>query len=254
MNRKRYFIALAWCWLAAAWLSAQPLCRVVQFDEEDGVPSSHLSQQLQDERGFMWFATWNGLARFDSYEFQTFKPQGGDGCHMTTDRLRGISLRPDGSILCRTDEDVYLFDTRTYRFRDLEDAERQRADEEVKQYRQTRSVVSKGQYAWTDSHQTLWTFYKDGRLTYRRHDGEAETDYPLNVHFNTPTFACPDRQGNLWCRCAAFSKTNSSASGCAARKTEWCDSMMPPCTPWAIWAATDGCTRATPASVLPSIA
>jgi ribonuclease Z len=44
----------------------------------------------------MWFSTWNGLCRYDGYEFQTFKPQAGDGCHMASDRIRNIWLTADG--------------------------------------------------------------------------------------------------------------------------------------------------------------
>ena len=29
---------------------------------------------LQDRDGFMWFGTWDGLNRFDGYEFRTYKP------------------------------------------------------------------------------------------------------------------------------------------------------------------------------------
>ena len=33
----------------------------VKYDEEDGVPSLHVTQLLQDRDGFMWFSTWNGF-------------------------------------------------------------------------------------------------------------------------------------------------------------------------------------------------
>ena len=91
----------------------------VKYDEEDGVPSNHVTQLLQDADGFMWFATWNGLCRFDGYDFQTFKSQNGDSCHMTSDRLRNIWLSDEGNIYCRVEEDTFLFDTHTYRFHDL---------------------------------------------------------------------------------------------------------------------------------------
>jgi PAS domain S-box-containing protein len=39
----------------------------------DGLPSVQLRRILQDRQGFMWFATFEGLARFDSREFRTFR-------------------------------------------------------------------------------------------------------------------------------------------------------------------------------------
>ena len=183
-------------WLACLTTTAQPLCNVVQYDEDDGVPSSHLTQLLQDEQGFMWFATWNGLCRYDGYEFQTFKPQVGDGCHMTTDRIRNINLLPGGLILCQVDTKYYIFDLDNYHFRDLTDQERQHTKEYTWDYRQSRSLLNGKHYTWTDSHQTQWTVQGDGVLTFL-HDGK-ETVYPLPVSFKTLTFVAPDNQGNLW--------------------------------------------------------
>ena len=122
-------------------LLAQSPCRVIQYDEEDGVPSNHITQLLQDERGFMWFATWNGLCRFDGYEFHTFKSQPGDGCNMPTDRIRGISLRPDGMIVCRADEDdFFLFDTRACRFSRVGTEDKEQAASDLIRYRQSKAL------------------------------------------------------------------------------------------------------------------
>ena len=122
---------------------------VVQYDEEDGVPASHVTQLLQDGKGFMWFATWNGLCRYDGYEFHTFKPVAGDGCAMATDRIRDIGLLPDGKILCRVDDDHFLFDPRTCQFVDAPDQLAHvavSADDNMpngaKKYRQSQSLKS----------------------------------------------------------------------------------------------------------------
>ena len=53
-----FFVLLLW--LSFVPIIAQPLCHVTYYDEEDGLPHGHVTQLLQDEQGFMWFATWNG--------------------------------------------------------------------------------------------------------------------------------------------------------------------------------------------------
>lgn len=184
-------------WLAAVTLWAQPVCDVTKYDEADGVSSAHITQLLQDEQGFMWFSTWNGLCRYDGYEFHTFKPQVGDGCHMATDRIRDITLLPQGRILCQVDEAFYLFDLSDYRFRDLSDDERQHALDYRKKYRQSRSLMKGKSMTWTDGQQIAWTLYGDGRLTYRDNIGH-EVDYALSQTFHTLSFVTPDNQGNLW--------------------------------------------------------
>ena len=128
-------------WWAACCMLAQTAYRMVQYDEEDGVPSSHITQLLQDSHGFMWFSTWNGLCRFDGYEFHTFKPQAGDGCHMANDRIRDIALRPDGQIICKVEADeYYLFDTRRCRFHDVAPQDLPSLSADILKHRQSRAA------------------------------------------------------------------------------------------------------------------
>ena len=198
MKRKKVivipFFLLLWCVMTVA----QPLCKVVRYDEEDGVPSSHIAQLLQDEQGFMWFATWNGLCRFDGYEFKTFKPQVGDGCHMTTDRIRNITLLPHGDILCQVDFDHFMFDRKTYHFRDLTEAEEKKVKEYERKYLQSRSLLRGKTYTWKDHQQTEWTLQGDGRLSYTDSKTGRQIDYPLSQTFHTLTFALADQRGHLW--------------------------------------------------------
>jgi AraC-like DNA-binding protein/ligand-binding sensor domain-containing protein len=188
---------LVLCWLVGLSLSAQPLCTVQKYDESDGVPSSHVTQLLQDEQGFMWFATWNGLCRYDGYEFRTFKPAVGDGCHMKTDRIRNITLLPNKQMLCQVDEDYFMFDMGSYRFRDLTEEEQQQAGALKGKHLQSRSLQRKP-FTWKDAYQTQWTLDGNGHLSYLdRHSGQ-QVDYPLAMNFRTLTFAMADNRGNLW--------------------------------------------------------
>ena len=191
--KQRIIIAISG-WLAALTLAAQPLCHVTYYDEEDGLPHGHATQLLQDQKGLMWFSTWNGLCRYDGYEFRTFKPQAGDGCNMATDRIRMFAMRPDGNFICRIDEDFFLFNTRTYQFSNLPQAG---AEEEMKRYRTSMSLRENKPIEWKDGYGTHWTLYADGQLTYQREDGQAG-NYPLDIKLKKLSFACQDRQGNLW--------------------------------------------------------
>lgn len=198
IGRKRLFFLML-SLLSFLSSMAQPLCTVTKYDEADGVPSSHVTQLLQDDRGFMWFATWNGLCRYDGYDFQTFKPKVGDGCSMTTDRIRNISLLPTNQILCRVDQENYLFDLSNYRFRDLTDEERLAwsMEGETMNYRQSRSLLNRDYFEWEDAFQTRWRLRHSGRLTFLSDTGQ-EVDYPLPLTFRTLTFAMTDNSGNLW--------------------------------------------------------
>lgn len=190
---KQLFLMMLWLAGLTLTANAQPLCQVTVYDEEDGLPHGHVTQLLQDQQGFLWFATWNGLCRYDGYEFHTFKPTVGDGCHMATDRIRDISQLPDGQILCRVDDDYYLFDTRSYRFSDYPNDS---AADDIKRNRQSLSLKSGKPVTWEDAFHTRWTLTCDGQLTYQSADGLQ--NYPLNLPLQALTFACTDCQGNLW--------------------------------------------------------
>lgn len=47
---------------------------VHHYSVSDGLSQNTVMSILQDRDGFMWFGTWDGLNRFDGYEFKTYKP------------------------------------------------------------------------------------------------------------------------------------------------------------------------------------
>lgn len=58
--------------LTATLLQAQPEAYFVHYGAEDGLPQHTITDILQDQNGFMWFSTWDGLSRFDGYTFTTY--------------------------------------------------------------------------------------------------------------------------------------------------------------------------------------
>ncbi|MBI3948848.1 MAG: hypothetical protein HY314_00090 [Acidobacteria bacterium] len=58
-------------------LNAQPgQIRLDHLSVEEGLSNAFVWDILQDRQGFMWFATEDGLNRFDGYEFTIFRHQG----------------------------------------------------------------------------------------------------------------------------------------------------------------------------------
>lgn len=53
---------------------AQKQYSVRHYSVSDGLSQNTVMAILQDRDGFMWFGTWDGLNRFDGYEFRTYKP------------------------------------------------------------------------------------------------------------------------------------------------------------------------------------
>lgn len=56
-----------------AWLSAEGAVRFDDISIEDGLSQSSITAIIQDQDGYMWFGTQEGVNRFDGYEFKIFK-------------------------------------------------------------------------------------------------------------------------------------------------------------------------------------
>lgn len=116
---KRLFVLYHILLLAVLSASSQELRELHHFDDVNSNLEGHITQIVQDRKGFIWIATWNGLFRFDGYEFCRLKPLAGDGCSMTSDRIRDIWLSKNGDIFLRSDDGRFRFDINEYRYCDI---------------------------------------------------------------------------------------------------------------------------------------
>ncbi|GAA4808701.1 two-component regulator propeller domain-containing protein [Olivibacter ginsenosidimutans] len=44
-----------------------------RYDNRDGLSFNNINCSVQDNKGFLWFGTWDGLNRFDGHEFKIFR-------------------------------------------------------------------------------------------------------------------------------------------------------------------------------------
>jgi signal transduction histidine kinase/ligand-binding sensor domain-containing protein len=66
------FLLLAVCNPATAQFHT-----IFQYSVPDGLPSSEVYEVYEDKQGFLWFATDNGVARYDGKDFRTFHVKDG---------------------------------------------------------------------------------------------------------------------------------------------------------------------------------
>ena len=69
---KRVFLAACVCVLALV-ASAKEHYVVQHYSIKDGMSQNTVMAILQDKQGFMWFGTWDGLNRYDGYNFEIYK-------------------------------------------------------------------------------------------------------------------------------------------------------------------------------------
>lgn len=75
MLKTKHFILIILCFWQIICLAKSYSYK--HFSVEDGLPSSEVYSVIQDDDGFMWFATDRGVARYDGYEFETFTTENG---------------------------------------------------------------------------------------------------------------------------------------------------------------------------------
>jgi len=56
----------------SALLEAQDNYYIKNYTTENGLPHNNVKCIAQDKAGFLWIATWDGLSRFDGYEFKNY--------------------------------------------------------------------------------------------------------------------------------------------------------------------------------------
>ncbi|MDR1652633.1 MAG: response regulator [Prevotellaceae bacterium] len=97
--------------------SALPMCHFAHYGTDNGLPQNTVMSILQDSKGFMWFSTWNGLCKFDGYDFKTFKIQSGDDYPMRSNRMDFLCEDIYGKIWVQSyDNEAHRFDPKTERF------------------------------------------------------------------------------------------------------------------------------------------
>ena len=59
-------------WLSSSTSFGREVMRYRRFTTQDGLSHRIISMLAQDEEGYIWMGTWNGLCRFDGERFTTF--------------------------------------------------------------------------------------------------------------------------------------------------------------------------------------
>lgn len=75
----------------------QPV-RFERFTTDDGLSQSSISAITQDSLGFLWFATEEGLNRFDGYEFQVYRSEAGNPNSLSANNILSLCAGENGDL------------------------------------------------------------------------------------------------------------------------------------------------------------
>lgn len=177
-------------------VNAKYICELTDF-AYNGMPHARLSNAQQDSDGFIWFATWNGLVRFDGYKYYTFKPTMNSNGEITSNRIYKLRIGTNDGIWCVSDEEkLFYFDKRTNRYFDIHKRIKDIGNKKVKTF----FVLNKG---------VTWVVFKDNTClrmydrdifhnhSVKKYKSRQGKDMIVNTIFQ-------DKNGKEWVLCNDF--------------------------------------------------
>jgi signal transduction histidine kinase/ligand-binding sensor domain-containing protein len=75
-----------------------PPLRVIRLTTADGLSFPIVHDIVQDQEGFLWFATDSGLNRYDGYDFTVYKHDPGDPTSIRFDAVAALHVDRDGTL------------------------------------------------------------------------------------------------------------------------------------------------------------
>ncbi|MFO7445782.1 MAG: two-component regulator propeller domain-containing protein, partial [Ignavibacteriaceae bacterium] len=160
---------------------------------EDGLSLNVVTKVLQDSRGFLWFGTYNGLNRYDGYNFKVFLPEASNPKSISNHSIWALYEDSEGMIWIGTLDGLNKYDWRTeefHRYKNIPDDKNSLSDSYVYSI-------------FEDKSGNLWIGTLDGLNKYNR-DKDNFTIYKkvsngLNINsLNSVKSIAEDHKGNLW--------------------------------------------------------
>lgn len=103
------FSVLFLCSSAQAYAQKTASNLIYKFSTEQGLSSNVIYSGLQDQKGFIWFATEEGLNKFDGKSFTHFTINKGRYA-LSHNRTQTMILAPDGNIWAGTSDGLNIYD------------------------------------------------------------------------------------------------------------------------------------------------
>ncbi|MCJ8320284.1 MAG: ATP-binding protein [Colwellia sp.] len=153
----------------------------------EGLPQSSINSMIQDKTGFMWFATNDGLARYDSRSFKVYKAGSGHG--LNANSLMQTHLDHEKVLWVSSLNELYSYNESTDYFTKLVTADKT-----------SNKLLSQPISSITSSEQSLWLIIDN--LPYR-YNKTTRKLIPLSVQHLSydsalPTIFVKNNSGDIW--------------------------------------------------------
>ncbi len=87
-----------------------------QYQVENGLSNNNVTCCIQDEHGFIWIGTRDGLNRFDGYSFRTFRDTDNGPKSIGNDWITNVAMDSKGSLWIGTYNGIYRYNEKEENF------------------------------------------------------------------------------------------------------------------------------------------
>jgi signal transduction histidine kinase len=173
------------CLIWSSAIQAQtPKMHFTHLTKNDGLLSNNVTSILQDSKGFLWFGTSEGLAKYDGYSFQRFIHSNTDTLGLSSNHINCLAEDNNGNLWIGTSQGLNCLNLNTLKF-----------DNSWKDNNDT--LVSTSIYSLLfDSTQKFWIGTMQGLFVYDRiKQLFTQLQLPSSEYI---TALCEDNNNNIW--------------------------------------------------------
>ena len=87
-----------------------------RIDADQGLPNCNIEEAIEDHFGFLWFATCEGLFRYDGYEFKAYRHDVKDSTSLSDPYVHSLLEDRAGNLWVGSASSLNLLDRRTGKF------------------------------------------------------------------------------------------------------------------------------------------
>ena len=114
MNRVFYFAVLFY--IAFQTKAQQSPMQFSQLDVHNGLSHNHINSIIKDSKGYLWFATPNGLNRFDGKGIHVFTHNSKDAKSLIDDTINELFIGPYNQLWVKTRLGYNIYNPKTESF------------------------------------------------------------------------------------------------------------------------------------------
>jgi len=168
-----------------------------KFSKEQGLSNVYINAIIQDNQGFLWVGTWNGLFRYDGYQFKAYKPVESDPTTISNGILK-LAEDKNEKIWIISPSGLTMFDKNKEKFKSIYTNDSLTGDYF------TSLLLDSKQLLWLGTHsEGIWslpindiTDFKKTKLPFKRYKHEINNLNSISSNIIFSSFE--DKQGNIW--------------------------------------------------------